>query len=262
MVSLTQLNAAGISQRGVTRRVQAKRLHRIHRGVYAVGHAGLSQYGRWMAAVLACGDGAVLSHRSAATLWRMIASPSTLTDVTVPGDAGRKRRDGISLHRSSTLLPSETTSRFGIPVTKPARTLADLRRVLPADRYAAALREAEYLRLPIGNRFGHDRTRTELEGRFLALCRRHRLPKPDGNVEIEPYTVDFLWPRQRLIVEVDGWESHRTRSAFEADRARDAYLATLGYKVLRFTWRQLAEDAAAVVRTIRTLLENAPPPNL
>jgi very-short-patch-repair endonuclease len=262
VVTRTQLIAAGILPSGITDRVQAGHLHRVHRGVYAVGHPGLSQHGKWMAAVLACGDGAVLSHRSAGALWRIVASPPSLTDVTVPGDAGRKRRRGLKLHRSTTLLPSHTTRRFGIPVTTPARTLEDLRRVLPDDQFAAAVREAEYLRLPIGDRFETDRTRSELEARFLALCRRHRVPAPEVNVRVGPFRVDFLWPRQRLIVEVDGWDSHRTRSAFEADRARDADLTARGYAVLRFTWRQLAEDAATVVRTIRTLLENAPPPNL
>jgi very-short-patch-repair endonuclease len=263
VISVTQLASVGIHRRGVTRRVQAHRLHRIHRGVYAVGHGGLSQHGKWMAAVLACGEGAVLSHRSAAALWKLIASPPSLTDVTVPGNGGRQPRAGLKLHRSTTLLPSQTTPRFGIPVTKPARTLEDLRRIVEPGEFAAALRQAQYRHLPIGERFEADRTRSELEARFLALCRRHRLPSPEVNVRLGPFVVDFLWRSRRLIVEVDGWDSHRTRSAFEADRARDAYLATLGYKVLRFTWRQLAEDAATVIRTLRTLLlENAPPPNL
>jgi very-short-patch-repair endonuclease len=262
VVSVTQLASVGVHRRGVSRRVQARRLHRIHRGVYAVGHPGLSQEGKWMAAVLACGEGAVLSHRSAAALWKMIATAPSLTDVTVPGDAGRKRRVGINLHRSITLLPSHTMRHAGIPVTKPARTLEDLRRVLSPDEFAAVLRQAEYRRLPTGDRLRPDRTRSELESRFLALCRRHRLPKPEVNVRIEPFTVDFLWPRRRVVVEVDGWNSHGTRSAFEADRARDAHLATLGYEVVRFTWRQLSEQPKRVVTTIRTLLDKAPPSNL
>jgi very-short-patch-repair endonuclease len=175
--------------------------------------------------------------------------------VTVPGAGGRKQRNGISLHRSLTLLPSHTTRRSAIPVTKPSRTLADLRRALPAKEFAAALREAEYLRLPIGDRFEPDRTRTELEARFLALCRRHRLPRPEVNVPIGPYTVDFLWAGRRLVVEVDGWEGHRTRSAFEEDRARDARLKVMGYDVVRFTWRQLTDEPRTVVATIRALLD-------
>jgi very-short-patch-repair endonuclease len=253
VVTTAQLLAAGVLPSGISDRVVARRLHRIHRGVYAVGHPALSQAGEWMAAVLACGDGAVLSHRSAAALWRI--GPTTgLIDVTVHGDTGRARRRGITLHRSGTLLPSQCTLRSGIPVTKPARTLEDLRRVLPDKQFAAALREAEFLRLPIGDGLAPDGTRSELETRLLAICRRHRLPAPEVNVRLAGFVVDFLWRERRLVVEVDGWRSHRTRSAFEADRARDAQLKLLGYEVLRFTWRQLASDSEGAARTIRALL--------
>jgi predicted transcriptional regulator of viral defense system len=131
VVSLTQLAAIGIDRSAIVRRTRKGLLHRVHRGVYAVGHAGLSTEGRWMAAVLACGEGAVLSHRSAGALWE-IALPPSLIDVMVPGNAGRKPRDGIKVHRSLTLLPSQTTRRAGIPVTMPSRTLEDLKRVLPS----------------------------------------------------------------------------------------------------------------------------------
>jgi very-short-patch-repair endonuclease len=207
-----------------------------------------------MAAVLGCGDGAVLSHTSAGALWRVIRSADGPVDVTVRGDGGRARRRGIRLHRSQTLLPTECTRRDGIPVTSPSRTLDDLRRVLPDHKFAGALREAEFLRLPIGHRQGVDRARTDLEAMFMALCRRHRLPQPEVNVKVDRFEVDFLWRRDRLIVEVDGWESHRTRSAFEEDRKRDARLKELGYEVLRFTWRQMEEEARRVAATIRKLL--------
>jgi hypothetical protein len=136
-----------------------------------------------MAAVLACGKGAVLSHRAAGALWRITTAPEVI-DVTVPGNAGRGHRDGIRIHRSSTLALGDCTARDAIPVTKPARTLEDLRRTLPPRDFAAALREAEFLRLPIGDNFEPDHTRTELESRFLALCRRYRLPKPEVNVRV------------------------------------------------------------------------------
>jgi very-short-patch-repair endonuclease len=206
-----------------------------------------------MAAVLACGDGALLSHRTAGALWGIIAAPEVV-DVTVPGDAGRRSRDRIRIHRSSTLAPGDCTARYAIPVTKPARTLEDLRRTLPWTRFAPALREAEFLRLPIGDQFEPDHTRTELEARFLALCRRHRLPRPEVNVRVGRFRVDFLWGDQRLIVEVDGWEAHRTRSAFEEDRARDVRLRLLGYTVVRFTWRQLTEHPGEVAATVRAFL--------
>jgi very-short-patch-repair endonuclease len=254
VASLTQLKAAGLSPDAIKRRVRAGRLHRVHQGVYAVGHVGLGEKGRWMAAVLACGPGAVLSHRAAGALWKIMASPPQQSDVTVPAIAGRKRRAGIRLHRSITLLPSHCTLRDAIPVTRPARTLDDLHGVLSAKEFAAALREAEYLGLPIGERLRPDGTRSELEARFLALCGRRHLPRPEVNVRLGAFTVDFFWRDVRLVVEVDGWESHRTRSAFEADRARDAQLKSDGYQVLRFAHRQIERDPGGVVATLRRAL--------
>jgi predicted transcriptional regulator of viral defense system len=174
VITTAQLRNAGLVPSGITKRLAAGRLHRIHRGVYAVGHPNLGTEGRWMAAVLACGEGAVLSHRSAAALWR-IAAPPAVVDVTVPRGGGRARRKGIRLHRSRTLSAANSTLRSGIPVTKPARTLEDLRRVLPGKALAAAVREAEFLGLAV-NGINTDHTRSELEGRFLSICRRHRLP--------------------------------------------------------------------------------------
>jgi very-short-patch-repair endonuclease len=260
----------GVLPSGISDRVTAGRLHRIHRGVYAAGHPNIGNEGRWMAAVLACGDDAVLSHRSAAALWRVLpqgrgvpaagtsgSSREGVIEVTVPGSGGRAIRSGIKVHRSQTLQPGDRTIRDGIPVTNPMRTLEDLRRTLPREKFAAALRQAEFLRLPIGDRLSPDRTRSELEARFLAVCRRHRLPQPEVNVRVDRFLVDFLWRAQRLIVELDGWESHRTRSAFEEDRARDARLKVLGYEVLRFTWRQVENDAVGMARSVRALIRGA-----
>jgi very-short-patch-repair endonuclease len=136
----------------------------------------------------------------------------------------------------------------------PSRTSTALS---PRSVFAAALRQAEFLRLPIGKGVVADHTRSELEARFLALVRLRRLPRPEVNARVDRFVVDFLWRRERLIVEVDGWESHGTRSAFEEDRARDARLRLLGFNVLRFTWRQLEEDSPAVARAIRALLHAA-----
>jgi very-short-patch-repair endonuclease len=213
-----------------------------------------------MAAVLASGEGAVLSHTSAGELWGLLRShrpPSPAAfdsdvHVTIPTEA-RRRRPGIVIHRSRTLDSNQVTRRNGIPVTTPSRTLSDLRRTLPEPQFAAALRQAEFLRLQIADELGPDRTRSELEARFLAICRRHRLPRPDVNVRAGPFIVDFLWPDEALIAELDGYRGHGTRSAFEADRARDAELSALGYAVIRFTWRQLG-DAASVAVTLRRLL--------
>jgi very-short-patch-repair endonuclease len=261
VVSAEQIRSAHLSPAGVTRRLAAGRLHRIHRRVYAVGHPKLSETGRWMAAVLACGEGAVLSHLSAAALWGIRRSSAATVHVTVPSTSGKRRRDGILLHRSSTLTASSSTRHDGIHVTNPSRTLADIRPLLSPAQFNAVVREARFRRLPVGDPFGEAggsataRTRTELEHRMLALCRRHhRLPQPDVNVKIDRYEVDFLWRDARLIVEVDGWDTHRTRSAFEEDRARDARLKVLGYDVLRFTWRQVADRPKTVARTVRLRL--------
>ena len=253
VITTSQLEAAGVLSSGISDRVRAGRLHRVHRGVYAVGHPNIGNEGRWIAAVLACGEGAVLSHRSAAALWK-IGPVAPVIEVTVAGGGGRATRKGIRVHRSRTLSPADLTRRAGIPVTRPARTLEDLRRILPSRQFARVLREAEYLRLPVGDALKPDRTRSDLEAMFLALARRRCLPQPEVNVRVDRFLVDFLWRHERLIVEVDGWESHRTRSAFEEDRARDARLKVIGYEILRFTWRQVEDDAVGVARTVRDLL--------
>jgi very-short-patch-repair endonuclease len=270
VICVQHLYGLGVPASSIKRRVAAGRLHRIHRGVYAVGHTGLSNEGRWMAAVLACGEGAVLSHSSAGELWGIVrarrpaaadgrAHDPPPVQVTVRGVGGRKGHRGIALHRSSTLTDADCTRRDGIPVTKPARTLVDLVSVLSRAQLAAALREAEFLRLPVGAAAAQSgvappRTRSELEERFLALLRRHRLPQPEVNVRLDRFIVDFHWRAERLVVEVDGWESHGTRSAFEQDRSRDVHLKLLGFDVVRFTWRQIALDRATVAATIRGLL--------
>lgn len=262
VITTAQLLSVGVQSSGITKRVAAGRLHRIHRRVYAVGHPGLGNEGKWMAGVLAAGDGAVLSHRSAAALWQIWPSVkkraryrANPVEVTVPRRGGRARRPGLVVHRSSNLAPEHCTAVRGIPATSPGRTLDDLRSVLPSGEFAAALREAEFLRLAIGAKWPVDHTRSELEARFLAVCRRYRLLKPEVNARVGPFIVDFLWRTHRLIVEVDGWESHGSRSAFESDRARDVELVTRGYEVLRFTWNRVTGDSAEVVRAIASLLQ-------
>jgi very-short-patch-repair endonuclease len=260
VITRTQLLSAGILPSGITDRVRASRLHRIHRGVYAVGHRGLSKEARWMAAVLACGDGAALSHRSAATLWGFAPKPKGRWDeltpeVTVPGHGGRARRGGIRIYRSSTLLPSHRAIREAIPVTKPARTLADLRRTTSTREWKAALREAEYLRLPLDGLFDTDGTRSEPEAMFLGVCRSYRLPAPEVNARLGPYTVDFLWRTQRLIVEVDAYRTHGGRMMFHSDRRRDAWLTRAGWQVLRVTDEWMGQAPAEMAETIRALLQ-------
>jgi very-short-patch-repair endonuclease len=255
--TMKHVAAANIGRTAISDRVRAGLLYRLHRGVYSVIPPRLLKIeGHWLAAVLACGPGAALSHLCAAALWELIRPPSGPIHVSVPTASGRKRRDGIVIHRSSTLLPSQITVENSIPVTTPARTLADLRRALPHYRCEPILRRAERLRLDTGPLHAglDDPDRSELERRFQAVCRRHSLPMPDCQVIIGPYTVDFLWPEARLIVEVDGWDTHGTRSAFEADRVRDAWLTSQGYRVVRFTWKQVKYDGPGVARIVRAIL--------
>jgi very-short-patch-repair endonuclease len=260
VVTLAQLEDAGIHRRGRDTRLKRGTLYRIHRSVFAVGHRGLSREGHWMAAVLAVGPDAFLSHTSAGALWGVVGTrrraPSRGAElpihVTVCGYA--ESRPGIRVHRSRTLSPDQTTVHLSIPVTTPSRTLLDLRRALPQPQFAAALREAEFLRLPLTPELEPDRTRSELESRFLSLCRRHRIPQPLVNAQVGPFTVDFLWPERRLIVELDGYRSHGGRSAFESDRSRDVELHLLGYEVLRFTWRQVTHTSQQVTGALRRLL--------
>lgn len=213
-----------------------------------------------MAAVLAIGAGAVLSHRSAAELWTLLPFTAGFPHVTTASGNGRRKRHGIQVHRSRTLAPADRTLRLNIPVTTPTRTLLDLARVATPADLARARREAEFLGLPLdearldatrrGPR-GADRARTELEQNFLRLCRRHRLPLPEVNATVGDCEVDFLWPEERLAVETDGWAAHRGRVAFEEDRRRDAALALQGYEVMRVTWRQVEEQPATVAAAIR-----------
>jgi very-short-patch-repair endonuclease len=256
VITTHQLIASGLSKSGIWDWVRQGRLHRIHRGVYAVGHPGLSIEGEWMAAVLAYGDSAVLSHRSAAMLWRMLERRRVPVHVSIATRNGRKSRDGIVLHRPLTLLPSQTTSELNIPVTRPARTLADLRRVGPEWEYRRALRQAEFLRLPIGRLPEADGTRSGLEARFLRFCRRHRLPEPEPNATLGPFTVDFRWRAERVVVETDSYRTHGGQVAFEEDRERDMWLVANGYAIARVTDSRLDRDPAALAAELRTILRH------
>jgi very-short-patch-repair endonuclease len=256
VVSAAQLRTAGMSRPVVSKRTKAGRLHRLHRGVYAVGHTRLTFEGRCMAAVLALGDGAAVSHHSAAALWRMVPPRGGPIHITVSGDNGRERRRGIAVHRSHSLIAGVTTPRDGIAVTKPKRTLRDLHATSSLPVFRAAVRRALDLRL-ISNddlRDSDDLTRSKLERLFLSLCRRHRLPQPEVNVRLGPHEVDFLWRAEQLIVETDGFRHHGHRAAFESDRARDAYLQSQGFRVLRFTYRQLRDEPRGVAGSLRALL--------
>jgi very-short-patch-repair endonuclease len=254
VISQAQLIGAGLSTSTISRSVESGRLHRIHRGVYAVGHPGLSLYGRWLAAALAYGDRAAVSHRSAAELWGLLQPIDSPIDISVPGDGGRARRSGLRLHRRTALPPAAMTRRYGIPVTKPAQTIVDLRGAVPPRELRRAIRQANVLGLPIGSEASRDRTRSELEREFLHLCRKYGLPAPEVNVRIGPHLVDFFWRERRLVVETDGFRYHRGRQAFEDDRSRDLDLRSLGCDVLHFSYRQVSREPKRVVATVHDAL--------
>jgi very-short-patch-repair endonuclease len=196
-----------------------------------------------MAAVLACGEGAVLSHGSAAVHWGMLRPLSGPVDISVPTGAGRGRRVGIDLRRRPALGREEVTLRKGIPVTTPARTVADLPGSVAPRLARRGRRQAEVMGLSLGREIASDGTRSDLESAFLRICRSRRLPMPEVNVRIGRWTVDFLWPSRRLVVETDSYLYHRGKVAFEDDRDRDLALRDMGYDVVRLAERQVRIEA-------------------
>jgi very-short-patch-repair endonuclease len=257
VLATAELLACGLTYAGITRRLQAGRLHRLYYGVYAVGHTALSREGQWLAAVKACGPHAVLSHHSAAELWGLIPRSAGPTHVMVPHARKRHANCAISLHRSRTLTRADVIHLDRIPVTTRSRTLRDLKRVLPREQLEAALDRARSRGFDVSDVVDEEPTRSVLERRFLRLCRRHRVPAPRVNVLVGTYVVDFLWPESRLVVEVDGYEFHRGRASFEADRARDSELTRQGYRVVRFTYRQVTKEPFRVAAEVRELLRFA-----
>ena len=257
-MSVAQLNAAGIGKNGITRRLRAGRLHRLHRGVYAVGHTAPSEHRRFMAAVLACGEGAALSHQSAAFLWGFLKPKGGPVHVTTPSRSGKSRRAGIVLHRSPSLeKEGGTTRRERIPVTGPRRTIEDLAQNLEPYLARRAKRQAEFMRYEL--RLPSDRSRSDLESDFLAFCRRHRLPRPEVNIRVGQYTVDFLWRQRMLAVETDFFDYHRGSVAFEEDHERELYLRRLGYIVHRYTGAQLDSYPREIAAELGEALRGNPP---
>jgi Transcriptional regulator, AbiEi antitoxin/Protein of unknown function (DUF559) len=278
VVSLAQLRALGIEYGAVKHRVRVGRLHRVHHGVYAVGHRALRVEGRRLAAVLACGPGAVLSHRSAASHWGLLATDQVGIDVTAP--RGRHGVPGIRLHTSRSLDAQDTTSHEGIPITTVHRTLLDLAATVRNHQLERALAQAMYLQLydqraiddVIARSNGHRGTKILAEAtkqepqitksmwevRMLRLVRGANLPEPMCNRALHApdhgeCKPDFYWPGHELVVETDGWEAHRTLAAFRNDRAKDAALTVAGYKVLRFTWD--VHDTT-ILRRLHAVLQN------
>jgi very-short-patch-repair endonuclease len=271
LVTRRQLLALGMAGHAIDRRIRCRRLVRVRRGVYRLGPIA-QQWEPEMAAILAVGDGGVLSHHSAALLHQLLPHPARPASihVTVTG-SHRGRKPGIALHRASRLPPDEITHRHRIPVTTPARTLLDIAADLDSSILEGALARAHHRRLatsqaiqtlvarypgrpgtpalkvildsPQPARF----TRSDSERRLLAALRRAELPEPEVNAPLAGYEIDFLWPSQRVVVEVDGHQFHSARPDRKRDLARDARLTEWGYTVLRLDADFRVERAVALI---------------
>jgi len=281
VVSLAQLLALGVAASTVRNWVARGRLHRVHRGVYAVGHPLLAPKGRLVAAVLACGAGAVLSHRSAATLHGLLREQSAADRGECAGPPG-PRRSGRPPIRAGSGPHSDRQH----PLHHPAHTLLDLADLVSRSRFTQrqldrAVERAEALQIfdltaieellsRSNGRRGAKQlrqairahrpqgTKEELEKRLLELIIEAGLPRPLVNVPLAPDLVpDFTWPDYKLIVEADGWETHGTRAARQRDLARDRRLTEEGWRVVRFTWADVTDGPDEVVRTLQSLLRSS-----
>ncbi|MEK6326587.1 MAG: type IV toxin-antitoxin system AbiEi family antitoxin domain-containing protein [Actinomycetota bacterium] len=282
VVGFGQLRSLGISAAGVRHRVAVGRLHTLHRGVYALGRPDLPVEGHWMAAILVCRWGTLLSHISAAALHRLLSSTQTTIDVTIQRRAGLSR-PGIRIHRSTCLSPVDHALVDGIPCTSVSRTLLDLAGVVHRRVLERACDQAEVLRVLDMNavrellarragqpgvrrlrrvletgHVGEDIPRTVLEERFIRLCRAGELPIPEVNVWLalagEEMQVDFLWRMHGVVVEVDGFATHGTRGAFQRDRRRDQLLSLAGWQVIRFTWDDVSNEQGHVMEVMHATL--------
>jgi very-short-patch-repair endonuclease len=286
VVSRSQLHKLGLTDAAIANATAAGRLHPVFRRVFAVGHIGIGRNGLLLAAVLACGDGTVVSHGSAAALLGLWDRSPELVDVIAPAQRGRKI-DGIRRHHVPIPRPAEISIHNSIPCTNPSRTLIDLaamgkwslRRSIER---AAVLGVLDIAAIDVGMANGRrrgspqlrailddwrdarvkgrrPRLRSELEARVLALVTARELPTPLCNqmvdIDGERLEVDFLWPEHRLVVEVDGHKFHGSRVAFERDRRRDRILMLRGYGVIRVTWAQIEAEADAAISAIERLLD-------
>lgn len=272
--------------RAVSRGAGSGNLHRIHRGVYTVGHRAVSRNTLLRAALLACGDGAVVSHGTAAAFHGLWDKGPLLVDVTVPIEAGRKI-DGVRCRRCRYPEPEEVETTAGIAVTTVARTLVDLagmvglatlkktvgraaiRKELDLQAADLAIYNAKHRRglkalelalTPYRTKDGKPLdVRSDFETLVLPELLGGGLPRPGCNVPLdidgERLVVDFLWERERVVVETDGRETHETPPAFQSDRRRDQFLASAGYRVLRVTWEQIQVERAAVLGRIKNALQ-------
>lgn len=275
VVTRVQLLELGLTNSAIHGRIRNGRLHRVHRGVYAVGRPQLDRRGRLLAAALACGPQAALSHRSAAAFWGLLRQPGNPVEISVPLDVNR-RRPGIVIHRRTHLSSQDVVERDGIPVTTPLRTLMDIAGRVSPQSLETAVNEADRLDLVPVERLREEiseqprktgschlrelldvqffaLTDSELERRFFRLVRRANLAKPLTRTVIAGHRADFYWPDLGLVVETDGLRYHRTPTQQSKDRQRDQAYAMAGLTPLRFTHVQVAREPNRVVNTIRTV---------
>jgi very-short-patch-repair endonuclease len=275
-----QLLDLGIGDRAIGHRLRTGRLRIQYPGVYAVGHEAISRPGRALAAVISAAPGSAASHLTAVALWKL-RDPS-IARIEVTATQRRAPRRGMTIHRRA--LPAEDLACVdGVPTTSVPRTLLDLSATIDEPRLRRLIKRAEFANLTTieeleailarhprraGRRtlarivqshvVGAGRTRSELEDRFLEFCHRRQLPAPEVNAVLEVrgerMEVDCLWRAARLVVELDGYEAHRGRSAFQADRARDRALTAAGFSPMRITWGQLTRDGDSIETEIRDAL--------
>jgi very-short-patch-repair endonuclease len=280
VVRREQLLAAGVGRGAIVRGLDAGRLRLVFRGVYAVGHVALRREGWWMAALLACGEGSALSHRTAAQAWGLLTGPTLPIHVTTSAARGRKHAR-ITTHRTL-LAPFDALTRDHLRLTTPSRTIVDLAATLEGRALREAVERAQDLRRfdphdirdtlartprrPGTQRLkdlttlmapDSDNARSHLERLFLKLTRRAKLPKPRTNHEIAGRRRDFTWPDQRLVVETDGYRYHSSPAAKRRDNRRDRELTALGWRPVRFTYEEVAFEPSTVGEELAHLLMNA-----
>lgn len=282
VVTHEQLVAAGLGRGAIRHRLERGRLHPLYRGVYLLGHCVPVALAPEHGAVLACGPGVALSHRSAAYVWRLPVRVPDVVEITV---AGRDvRRTGIRIHRVPALHPRDVRRHKGLPLTAPARTLLDLAAVIPRETLeqavaeaiarhlvtTSALREtlgrsprrhgAKALRALLDREAAPAHTRSHPERLMLALVRRHRLPEPATNIQLEEWNVDFLWRDQGLVVEVDSYGFHSSPAAWERDHRKEADLEDSGLRVRHVTYWQLKTEPGQTARRLKGWLASPAAP--
>ncbi len=282
VVARRQLVAAGMATSTIDGWIRAGHLHLIHRGTYALGHALLGREGKWMAAVLACGEGSVLSHGPSGQLFGFVDQRERFAiHVSLP-DRSDRRIPGIVTHRPRLLLPADTTTRLRIPTTTPTRTIYDLAATLPLSPTRRAFEKAERLNLlnrprlrqliessPTHRGNGTLRsllaarllplseTRSWLEDLLLFICAEHSLPLPAISVPLLGYEVDFLWPAARFVIEADGGD-HLDPTQRDRDNTRDITLGRAGYLVRRYSSRAMGHEAEVAAEVLAILRDRGP----